>query len=383
MPMTGDRPVDQGADRAGRGAPLRRARRRGRLAPPDRRRRRQRQQLGGAVPLRHQGPARPRGVRVPPAPPARAPRPAPRRTPSRRPAGVGRVRGALDVRAERARRQQLHELRRDAHAVRPHRRVRRAARRPGHVHARRTTRTSRRCSAPRRAVAHPSHQAGDGLVGARGRRPRAGPRPSGQPVLPFAVALGDVVDGIVGFLEAPASAETLAALERADPDELDRFATRRASTIPRVDRSARPRRPRARTPRAATPTTCGRSCGPRRPSSGSSPRATSRSGPITKHADILDVASQPMRFSNEHGLMLGPKGAPGQPIEMVVTLDPPRHGPLRRVAMRRLTPRAIQAAQRRHRAARARGARRHHRRRQRRRGVRLRRSTSPRRCRSR
>ncbi len=64
---------------------------------------------------------------------------------------------------------------------------------------------------------------------------------------------------------------------------------------------------------------------------------------ITKHADILDVASQPVRFSNEHGLMIGPKGASGQPIEMVVTLDPPRHGPLRRVAMRRFTPRAIKA----------------------------------------
>jgi cytochrome P450 len=62
---------------------------------------------------------------------------------------------------------------------------------------------------------------------------------------------------------------------------------------------------------------------------------------VTKHADILDVASQPVRFSNEHGLMIGPKGAPGQPIEMVVTLDPPRHGPLRRVAMRHFTPRAI------------------------------------------
>jgi cholest-4-en-3-one 26-monooxygenase len=64
---------------------------------------------------------------------------------------------------------------------------------------------------------------------------------------------------------------------------------------------------------------------------------------VTKHADIVDVASQPVRFSNEHGLIIGPKGAAGQPIEMVVTLDPPRHGPLRRVAMRRFTPRAIKA----------------------------------------
>jgi cholest-4-en-3-one 26-monooxygenase len=64
---------------------------------------------------------------------------------------------------------------------------------------------------------------------------------------------------------------------------------------------------------------------------------------VTRHADIRDVASQPVRFSNEHGLMIGPKGAPGQPIEMVVTVDPPRHGPLRRIGMRRLTPRAIHA----------------------------------------
>jgi hypothetical protein len=43
-------------------------------------------------------------------------------------------------------------------------------------------------------------------------------RAADQPMLPFAVALGDLVDGIVGFLEAPASGETQAALERADAD---------------------------------------------------------------------------------------------------------------------------------------------------------------------
>ena len=62
---------------------------------------------------------------------------------------------------------------------------------------------------------------------------------------------------------------------------------------------------------------------------------------ITKHADIVEVASQPARFSSAHGLILGPLGAPTQPTEMIVTLDPPRHGPLRRVAMPRFTPRAI------------------------------------------
>jgi hypothetical protein len=56
----------------------------------------------------------------------------------------------------------------------------------------------------RRAMASLVHAAAD--------RERA--RAIGQPVLPFAVALGDVVDGIVGFLAAPASSETLAALER-------------------------------------------------------------------------------------------------------------------------------------------------------------------------
>lgn len=62
---------------------------------------------------------------------------------------------------------------------------------------------------------------------------------------------------------------------------------------------------------------------------------------VTKHADVLEVTSQPQRFSNASGLILGRKGAPMQPTEMVVTLDPPRHGPMRRVAMKRFTPRAI------------------------------------------
>jgi cytochrome P450 len=64
---------------------------------------------------------------------------------------------------------------------------------------------------------------------------------------------------------------------------------------------------------------------------------------ITKHADIVHIASQPLRFSSAHGMMLGPAGAVPVPSEMVVTLDPPRHGPMRRVASRRFTPRALQA----------------------------------------
>ena len=64
---------------------------------------------------------------------------------------------------------------------------------------------------------------------------------------------------------------------------------------------------------------------------------------VTRHADIIDIASQPERFSNAHGLILGHPGAPPPPSEMVVMLDPPRHGPLRRVAMPRFTPRAIRS----------------------------------------
>ncbi len=64
---------------------------------------------------------------------------------------------------------------------------------------------------------------------------------------------------------------------------------------------------------------------------------------ITKHADITEIAAQPERFSNAQGLILGRPGAPSQPSEMVVMLDPPRHGPLRRVAMPRFTPRAIRS----------------------------------------
>ena len=64
---------------------------------------------------------------------------------------------------------------------------------------------------------------------------------------------------------------------------------------------------------------------------------------ITKHADITEISSQPNLFSSEHGLFVGPEGSTYPPSEMVVTIDPPRHGPMRRVAIRRFTPRAIRS----------------------------------------
>jgi cholest-4-en-3-one 26-monooxygenase len=62
---------------------------------------------------------------------------------------------------------------------------------------------------------------------------------------------------------------------------------------------------------------------------------------ITKHADVLEISKQPLLFSSEPGITLRPAGVVFPPSEMVVMLDPPRHGPVRRVANRRFTPRAV------------------------------------------
>jgi cholest-4-en-3-one 26-monooxygenase len=66
---------------------------------------------------------------------------------------------------------------------------------------------------------------------------------------------------------------------------------------------------------------------------------------ITKHADVVDVARQPLRFSSARGITLRRAGAPVFASEMVVMLDPPRHGSMRRVANARFTPRAVRARQ--------------------------------------
>jgi cholest-4-en-3-one 26-monooxygenase len=65
---------------------------------------------------------------------------------------------------------------------------------------------------------------------------------------------------------------------------------------------------------------------------------------ITKFADIMQISAQPLRFSSAQGVMLAREGAaPVPPSEMVVLLDPPRHGPMRRVVTGRFTPRAVRA----------------------------------------
>jgi cholest-4-en-3-one 26-monooxygenase len=68
---------------------------------------------------------------------------------------------------------------------------------------------------------------------------------------------------------------------------------------------------------------------------------------ITKHADVMEIAKQPSRFSSAHGISLLRAGAVVPPTDLLVLLDPPRHGPMRRVANPRFTPRAVRA-QRRH-----------------------------------
>jgi cholest-4-en-3-one 26-monooxygenase len=65
---------------------------------------------------------------------------------------------------------------------------------------------------------------------------------------------------------------------------------------------------------------------------------------ITKHADIVQVSKQPLRFSNAQGIMLRRADAPVyQPSEMVVMLDPPQHGPLRKLVSARFTRAALNA----------------------------------------
>jgi cholest-4-en-3-one 26-monooxygenase len=64
---------------------------------------------------------------------------------------------------------------------------------------------------------------------------------------------------------------------------------------------------------------------------------------ITKHADVQQVAAQPLRFSSARGIMLRRPNAPEMHSDVLVVLDPPRHGPLRRVASPRFTPRAMRA----------------------------------------
>ena len=65
---------------------------------------------------------------------------------------------------------------------------------------------------------------------------------------------------------------------------------------------------------------------------------------VTKHADVVEISSQPLHFSNAQGITLMREGAsPLPPSEILVMLDPPKHGPMRRLVTRRFTPKAVRA----------------------------------------
>ena len=63
---------------------------------------------------------------------------------------------------------------------------------------------------------------------------------------------------------------------------------------------------------------------------------------ITKHSDIVEVATQPQLFSSAKGITLD-MDLSGLDIvpEMIVYLDPPRHGPMRKVANKRFIKSAV------------------------------------------
>ena len=85
-------------------------------------------------------------------------------------------------------------------------------------------------------------------------------------------------------------------------------------------------------------TTCGRGCGPRRRSRTSSRRGTSRSGRSRSTPTSWRSRSSRCGSRARRGSRSRRAGAGGAPSEMVVMLDPPRHGPMRRVASGRFTP---------------------------------------------
>jgi cytochrome P450 len=64
---------------------------------------------------------------------------------------------------------------------------------------------------------------------------------------------------------------------------------------------------------------------------------------ITRYADVQQIAAQPRTFSSAKGITLRRLGEPIVPQEMIVTIDPPEHGPLRRAANARFRPRAVRA----------------------------------------
>lgn len=63
---------------------------------------------------------------------------------------------------------------------------------------------------------------------------------------------------------------------------------------------------------------------------------------VTTHSDVLWVSARPTQFSNARGITLTRAGAAPIPAsEILVLLDPPKHGTMRRIVIPRFTPRAV------------------------------------------
>jgi cholest-4-en-3-one 26-monooxygenase len=64
---------------------------------------------------------------------------------------------------------------------------------------------------------------------------------------------------------------------------------------------------------------------------------------ITRHADVQHAAARPLVFSSARGIVLRRPNQPDFESDVLVVQDPPRHGPLRRVASPKFTPKAMRA----------------------------------------
>src|SRR5262249_42139300 len=66
---------------------------------------------------------------------------------------------------------------------------------------------------------------------------------------------------------------------------------------------------------------------------------------VTRHADVIWISTRPELFVSARGIILArhddTRTNRSTPSEMVISIDPPRHGALRRLASLRFTPRAL------------------------------------------
>ena len=65
---------------------------------------------------------------------------------------------------------------------------------------------------------------------------------------------------------------------------------------------------------------------------------------VTKHADVVAVSAHAVEYSSAQGITLARAGAPAlPPMDLVVLMDPPRHGPMRKLVLPWFTPKAVRA----------------------------------------